>query len=70
MHALNRTTDPGPGSISTGSDGFDSDFNIWTLSELTCMKSCTVFTKVTGMSSKTNTSLQVTSEINVMGLNS
>lgn len=34
VHALNRTTDPGPGSISTASDGFDSDFNIWTFTEL------------------------------------
>lgn len=51
VHALNRTTNPGPGSISTASDGLDSDLRIWTLSELmdgsfTCMKSCSVFIKV------------------------
>lgn len=62
MHALNRTTDPGPGSISTASDGFDSDFNIWTFTELHMVivhmheeLSCFVFfffTEVIGMSRK------------------
>ncbi|XDV35225.1 hypothetical protein PO909_005213, partial [Leuciscus waleckii] len=47
------TTDPGPGSIFNCVRWFRFRFQyIWTLSLFTCMKSCFVFTKVTGMSSK------------------
>lgn len=71
MHALNRTTDPGPGSISTASDGFDSDFNIWTLTELHMFivhmheeRYCFFLPKLLEFQEK------VTLEVNVMGVNS